>query len=78
MSKKNNKKRWSLHVYDNLDPPPPHPGQTRTVVNDRIRSRRNTIVILDHVIRQKTVVYGRKWPYTECVNRDLGIFMTRR
>jgi hypothetical protein len=30
-----------------------------TIVFLRIRSRRNTIVILDHVIRQNTVVYGR-------------------
>jgi hypothetical protein len=46
----------------------------------RIRSRRYTIVIRSHVLRQKygriVNVYGRKRPYTECVNLDLGAKQT--
>ncbi len=51
-----------------------------TIVLLRMRSRRYTIVIRSHVLRQNTVVYGRivnvygrLRPYTDLVTVDLGI-----
>ena len=49
------------------------------IVSSRIRLRRHTIVILAHVLRHSTIVYGaclhvygRKRAYMDCVSFDLG------